>query len=66
MVPLTTEKSLSRETDFKELHYKIKKNFSNILRKNPHPYETGVKTFCHHFSLTMLFWFQEICDFAHH
>ena len=65
MAPLTTKKSLSRETDFNELHHKIKKNFSNVLRKKKHSYETGVKSFCHHFSLPILFWFQQICKFAH-
>ena len=66
MAQLTKEKMLSWEINVKELHEKIKKKFWKLPRKKDHPYETGVKTFWHHFSLIILFWLEEICDFAHY
>ena len=57
MVMLTTEKILSRKIDFKDLHHKIKKILSKILRKK-NPYENGLKTLCYHFPITIIFWFQ--------
>ena len=56
MVQLTTEKILSRNIDINELDEKRNKKFSKIIRKKKKN-ETGLKTFFHLFSLTILFWF---------
>ena len=62
MVQLTPEKILSRKIDLKEPHHKPNKNFSKIVKKKKKKkkelYQPGHKTFCNHFSLTKLFWFQ--------